>query len=162
MNAISGVTKFDQKLQDLLNKYRGDLKLNIFLDEDTEAWLNLSRDQIQNMDEKSALSVAASLIRHSIVIQQEYNRENAIVQWCDSQINALSSKYWSNYDKFLPKEIRIPMIAQENPTIQQLVEIRDIALSRANEISHISGLIKYYSSIYYEIGKKNGYRRNFE
>ena len=143
----------------MLDQYRKDLKLNLQINFDPEKLINLSRDQIEAIDETEALSIAAELTQYSIHIQQQENRERARTSWCDSQIASIAGARWDDFDRFMPKEIKIAKISNENPSVIKLNEIKQIAQSRASELYGVAQLIKYYATIFFEKGRKNGWNR---
>lgn len=143
----------------MLNDYRQDLQINISLDFDPTGLINMSRDQIERMDETEAIAISSQLVRYALYLQLQENRERARTTWCDSQIQSLAGSRWDDFDRFMPKEIKIAKISTETPSIVKLNEIKQIASARASELFGISQLIKYYASILFEKGKKNGWNR---
>lgn len=155
MNVLTGYEQFDR----ILEEYKEVLKLTPTINFDASSLLNLTRDQIEAMDEGEALNTAAELTQYSIYIQQQENRERARVSWCENQIQIVAGEKWDDFDKYLPKEIKISKISHENPAIAALAEIKVNALARSQELFGLAQLIKYYATIFFEKGKKNGWNR---
>ena len=159
-NEETGYQIFEQQLDQTLDEYKASLHLKVVDNfSDIEQLFNLSRDQLESIDEESALNYSARLTQYALFIQQQENREKAKFSWAENQIALIAGKHWDDFDKFLPKDIKIAKISCENPSVVKLSLLREKSQNRINEIFGISQLIRYYSNIFVEKAKHVRNRR---
>lgn len=144
---MSGDTQLQEQLNQLLDQYDEKLRLglNVSPIDSFTQYCSLSKDELDKMSPETCEEIAIELTQYSIFIQRELNRERSRLNWCEAYIYNIASKYWEDYDKYLKAEIKIPLIAKENPTLQKLLSLKAKLTSLIVNLDHIPMLIKGYA-----------------
>jgi hypothetical protein len=151
---MSGDEKLDQQLDDLLDSYNIDAGLKSSKEvPQIDDYLELSRTDIESMSAEACYAAALSVAEHSFHVQKLYNREKARAEWTNAQVNKLCAAQWDNYDQYMPKDIKFYAIAEENPRINKLMEIKSNATALMNELDSVSFTLKYYASLFGDMAK---------
>lgn len=151
---MSGEENLKSGLDSVLDEYEKSTGLNLKIDlKEIELYLGLTREQMEGYSSEGCAQVALKLTQYSLLLQKMQNRERAKLSWADHQIGALCAPQWKNYDKYTPKEIRIELIAAENPALTKVLGIKKHALVRSSELDGLSYIVKYYAETMNMLGK---------
>ena len=144
---MNGAEKLEEQLNQLLDQYDEKLRLGINVSpiDSMSKYCSLSQDELDKMAPETCQEISLELIQYSIFLQRELNRERARLNWCESYIYSIASKYWEDYDKYLKAEIKIPMIAKENPVLNSLLELKAKLSSMIMGLDHIPTIVKGYA-----------------
>lgn len=89
--------------------------------------LDLNYESLVALSAEECIAYAYILINYVSGIQKKLDKMIAQNNWCIEALNYLYSKYWDNYDKYLPSDLRRHSIIREN-SYAQLVERQRLRL----------------------------------
>lgn len=140
----------------LLDEYDNRLRLGVSASPIAtfEKYSTLSKDELDKFSPESCDEAALELMQYSIFLQREINRERARMNWCETYINHAVAPHWDKYDKYLPKEVKIPIIADENPLLKNVLRLRAKVAAVINSTEHLPTLVKHYADLF------SGYARS--
>jgi len=127
---IESLEEFDKKV--LLPKIDG---------YDISEYMDLSVDKLKIMSDEDCGIAAVRLAQYNRFLQKEINKQNAIKNWADSNINSIIAEKNNEYDKFIKIDIKKFLIQKENSAAAKYYKIYSIALSRVDSLSYITGRI---------------------
>jgi len=144
----------------ILNEYSDHLKLkgNASPIESFEMYSSMSRDQLDKLDAETCYEISMELLQYSIFLQREINREQSRINWCDAYISNVVSKHWNNYDKYMPKDIKVAAISEEYPNLKKALSIKSKAECLIKSVEHLPNLIKNYSDLFSNYGKVKSWK----
>lgn len=124
---------------------------------DVEDIINMSYGEIMALTSDECYSKSLILMNYASLLQRKLDNLDGQLQWCEQAITLLCSKYWNNYDKFLPSDIRRQSILSENSYGQKLEESRIKLQSGITMLKETCKDIKKQVQILQELGKKRSY-----
>jgi hypothetical protein len=152
----NGTEELERRLNQLLDDYDNRLRLGVSASpiSSFEQYSTLSKDELDKYSPENCDEAALELMQYSIFLQREINRERARLNWCDAYIHNAIASQWNSYDKYIPKEIRIPMIADENPVLKTVLRLKAKITSLINSTDNLPHLVKHYADLF------SGYARS--
>jgi hypothetical protein len=111
-------------------------------EEELNKYLNLTPQQLKDIPVEECSVVAYRLCQYSIYIQRLINKEKVRLCWADSQLTYILSIHHDNYKNVIAKqELKVQMVANENPAAQKLIDIIRLCNQRVLSLEYIcSGL----------------------
>lgn len=124
---------------------------------DVEDIINMPYDDIMALSSDECYCKSLVLMNYASLLQRKLDILNSQLQWCESLIVCLCSKYWNNYDKYLPSDIRRQSILAENSYGQELDEARIKIQAGITMLQETCKDLKKQVQIFQELGKKRSY-----
>lgn len=154
-NDTQRALEFLQKVDDWIEDRNADL---VKKNEDIEYILNLPSEEINNMEQSAALSYSFVLFAHSEYLQTLYNKEKAIVDFCQQSMWFIVADKMDNYGgQYAKWETRFYSAIKENPLASELNRLKLASEARINRLSGKSDSIKKMASVLQEIARKRQY-----
>ena len=98
-----------KELDNILEEYEQLHGIHI-VDSNIDKYLHMSREDIGRLDAESCTEIAFEIARHSIYVQQQYNKERGRVKWCTATIHYYCVPEWKNHKEYFKDDIRIAAI----------------------------------------------------
>lgn len=115
-------------IDNLIETYRSQLRLTVTSNSKVNDYVNLSQAEFKALTPDECDEIAYILCQHSIYVQNEINRHQAIFKWADRNILAIITKYTDNYgDQFTPNRHKEMRAILENPKAKKLYQIKSLA-----------------------------------
>ena len=143
----SGQTSLELQLDKILDEYSSSNNVLNRFNGDILEYLEMDRDSIEAMSKEDRYTASLRLAQFGIYLQRLVNREKARINWAQSTMYNVASKYWDNYGEMVKADIKIYKIAAENPTVDKVIRIKNNAQIRVDELDGISNLIKHFSDM---------------
>ena len=143
------------KLDAVLDEYELSLGLPTFNEgfhEDTaKHYLQLSRNQIENLTPDQCGEAALLLASLSFYLQRSYNREVARVNWADKTLKTCIAGREQSYKGSW--ESQFNQAVKEDTYTNKIANIKRYAQQRADRINYLSSSIKNVSDIFLSVQK---------
>ena len=119
-------------------------------------YADLTAEQLKLMGSKELLDGAYFLFGYCSYIQDCANRQRVILNWCNSQLDKIVSKYEkdSGFDKYTKYEAKRPIVIRENIYAEKVEELRLIAESKYQILEIKSLNIKKRGEVLVEKSRK--------
>jgi len=150
--------------QDELDKYLVQIdefiECNHFTDstykEQYKSYADLTEEDLRQMGSKELLDGAYFLFGYCSYIQDCANKQRVILNWCNSQLEKIVSKYEkeSGFDKYTKHESKKPIVIRENIYAEKVEELRLIAESKYQILELKSLNIKKRGEVLMEKSRK--------
>ena len=124
---------------------------------DVEDIINMPYNDIMSLSSDECYCKSLVLMNYASLLQRKLDSLEGQLQWCEQSITLLCSKYWNNYDKFLPSDIRRQSILSENSYGEKLEESRIKIQAGITMLKETCKDIKRQVQILQELGKKRSY-----
>lgn len=112
-----------------------------------ESYLNMDREYIEALSKDQCNSIAIELTQYGLYIQRLYNREKARLSFCNNTINKAAATVWHNYSEYMKYDMKIYLIAQENPTVDKAIKIRNHAQIRLDDLDGLARIIEHMAGV---------------
>lgn len=153
--STNGPINLDEQLDKILADYESTVNIKLpELEEDYSPYLRMDRDYLEALSREQKLSIALQLSQYAAYIQRMQNREKARLSFANGIIANIAAKHWFEYDKFLKYDVRVELIAKENPTMSKAIKLKNNADLRivllddiARSVRHISDILTRYSYV---------------
>ncbi len=147
--------EFLQKVDDWVEDRNADL---VKKNEDVESILNLSSDDINNMDITLALSNSFILFAHAEYLQSLYNKEKTVLDFCNNSIWYIVADKMENYGgQYAKWEVRYFSAIKENPLASELNRLKTSAESRITRVSGKIDIVKKMATVLQDLGRRRNY-----
>jgi hypothetical protein len=115
-------------------------------EDELQAYLNLSRTDIEALTPSQCSAIAARLSAFAFHIQRMYNRETATAQWSDDAANDIVAKQWLSYkDVYGKHEVKAFMIAKDNAPLQELLKLHSQSKQRSLRLKSLADSLQSLS-----------------
>jgi hypothetical protein len=144
----SSIDEHLTKINELLVKYDNELgmsNLNGNPDE-VQRILSLDRAEITKMSREACGECAFVLSQYSLFVQKEFNRENAVLEWVETNLSNVTGKYMGQYSGATLDERKSSVIA-ENTYARDLFKIRNRVRLKTTNINFLSNKISFMSQV---------------
>ena len=132
-------------LDQILDDYEVKLGLPQFVEdknyEDIGKYLNLSRDELEALDQEACASISYRLNAFALHLSRSYNREIARVKWAEDLISEVIATEIQQYNGYGYKE-KAPQAIKNNDYANNLNKIKRYAQQRSDRIGYLSHQIK--------------------
>lgn len=119
--------------------------------------MNMAHEEIMSLSSEECFSKALVLMNYASFIQKKLDIMSAQLHWCNEALLYLQAKLWSDFDKYIPSDVKRKSICIENSYALE-VEKQTIRISAAvNTLSSLVSDIKKRVSLLQDLGK----RKNF-
>lgn len=152
---VDGLAKFTQWMDSFCISH------NIIEYQDSEQYseiLHLLPEEILSLTSDECFSHAITLMNYAGLLQKKLDLINSQYTWCVEALNYLFSKQWSNYDKFLPAEIKKQSIVSENSYAQSVEKSRLRLYAGIQILSETCRDIKKRVTLFQDLGKSRSFR----
>ena len=154
-NDAQRALEFLQKVDDWIEDRNADL---VKKNEGVEYILNLPSGEINNMEQSVALSYSFVLFAHAEYLQTLYNKEKAVVDFCQQSMWFIVGDKMDNYGgQYAKWETRFYSAIKENPLASELNRLKLASEARINRLSGKSDSVKKMASVLQEIARKRHY-----
>lgn len=85
-----------------------------------EKILATTPDELMAMSSDDCFVSAITLMNYAGYLQKKLDVLNSQYNWCVEALNYLFAKYWNNYDKYLPADLKKQSIIQDNSYAQSV------------------------------------------
>ncbi len=156
----SGHTELEQQLDQILDEYeeRRHLVFPKTVPSGIDSYLNMEREYIEKLSREECNEIAIQLSQYSLYMHRLANREKARLSFCTNIINQSCAKVWSNYNEYLKADLKIYLIAQENPLVEKALKIRNHSQIRLDDLDGLARMIENLSSTI----SRSAYGKNHE
>ena len=86
--------------------------------------VNVSVDKMRGLSKDDCYEFANACIQYAVYLQRVENRESAKLSVCNGIIAKIAGKNWANYDVVATTDIRLNVIAAENPKLKEYLDKR--------------------------------------
>mgnify|MGYP001158043428 CR=1 FL=1 len=128
------------------------------INEEVEGIMQLTSEQVQDLDPQTALSHSFVLFAHAEYIQTLHNKERTVLDFCSNSIWFIVADKMDNYGGQYSKwEVRYHSAVKENPLASELYRLKLSAEARLNRLQSKSENVRRMASVLQDIGKRRGY-----
>lgn len=120
--------------------------------------MDMTNVDLMGLSSDECLSFAYILMGYAGLLQSKLDLIKGQSRWCSEALDYLYAKYWNNYDKFLPSEIRKKSILHENTYAHEIEGARIKLLAGTDYLEETTKDIKKRVSILQDLGKVRGYK----
>ena len=137
-----------QKIKDLLEEYESHLGIkNLLIEQDeVESIITMKRAQLSKMSKEDCGECAFVLSQYSLFLQKELNKETAVLEWVETNLNHVTGKYMGQQRGATLDERRSAVIT-ENSYAKDLFKLRNRVRLKTNSLNFLSQKIHYMSSV---------------
>lgn len=128
-------------------------------DESVKSISNHSYDEILSLSSEECFACSIVLMNYAIYLQSICDRINSVLSYSNALLDRELSKVWSNYDKFIPAEIKRQMIIKDNSYMTLLEKCRLRLNAIQSTMSESCKDIKRKVSLYQDFAKKRGFNQ---
>ena len=126
--------------------------------EDYKDIMVMTTSDIIGLSSEECLAMAYTLMGYAGLLQSKLDLVKGQSRWCVEALDYLYAKYWNNYDKFLPSEIRKKSILHENTYANEIEGARIKLLSGIDYLEETTRDIKKRVNLLQDLGKVKGYK----
>lgn len=101
--------------------------------------MSLTFEDLLSLTYEECFGHANELINYSIYLQKLIDRVKVISSHIESEINKVVAKHWSDYDKYLPADVKRQTVINGN---DYLIKVEALNISLKGAETHISEVIK--------------------
>lgn len=149
------LSDYEKILDDIVDK----IGISYVKDEDSLKTLNLTYEQLRDMDQQECCILAYKLQQYSLYLQSVHNRLNSIKKWAEESLNKIVGKYAKKYgDGYTKYEEKRAYIISENTAAEALVKVILKAGGKSNEINGISSKVSHMANILLELSKSKRHK----
>lgn len=123
-----------------------------------EPIINMTNGEILSLSSDECFANAMTLMNYAGILQKKHDIIDSQYNWCNEALNYLYSKYWNNYDKFLPAEIRKKCIVSENSFAQSIEKCKIRLYSSLQLLSETTKDIKRRVTLFQDFGKSRSFK----
>ena len=123
-----------------------------------EPIINMSNGEILSLSSDECFANALTLMNYAGILQKKYDLIDSQYNWCIEALNFLYAKYWDNYDKFLPAEIRKKSIISDNSFAQSIEKCRLRLYASMQILSETTKDIKRRVTLFQDFGKSRSFK----
>jgi uncharacterized HAD superfamily protein len=146
--------KLNEFLAELDKQTNAILPIKNPVDSSIEEVLNLTYEQLSNIDQQECQILCYKLSQYATYIQKVYNRNKNIRRWAESNINVMVGKYGGQYgDKWMKFEEKRNALIADNEYVRSLAKLALTYSSLEDELFEIADRVRYISQAL--IGIKN-------
>jgi len=116
--------------------------------------LHLPYEEIVTLSPEECFTYATLMVNYSSYLQKQTDRCKSITTYVTALIDRELSKVWSNYDKYMPAEIKRQAIINDNSYLTMLEKCKIRLSTYENVLSTSISDIKRRSSIFQDFGKR--------
>lgn len=120
-------------------------------EEELQSYLNMPRDHIEALSIKQAVGICGRLSQYSYYIQQQVNRNKAILSFINHLLHKMCVKQLDQYKEVYKYELKIYKVASGDKAGQEMLECKQFAeerIARLNELANGINKLSYsYSMI---------------
>jgi len=120
--------------------------------------LHLPPEEIISLTSDECFTNAITLMNYGGLLQKKLDLISSQYSWCVEALNYLFAKQWSNYDKFLPAEIKKQSIISENTYAQSIEKSRLRLYAGIQMLSETCRDIKKRVSLFQDLGKARSFK----
>lgn len=152
-NATNQVTKFLNCVNDYLLAIHYN---NVDFNEDFHIASNLSLSELDNKNRNELLDYAYVLCSYAGYLQDQFNKNKIVYNWCTITLNNLLVKHAKdyNFDRYVKHEIKIATIVSDNSFARTIDELKLVAESRLESIESKIYELRKKSEILMEKGRR--------
>ncbi len=146
-----------QNFLDRIDSWINDNKLNIKrINHDLcEEILNLSYDELKDLNAEELLAKSYILSGYSDYINETYNKEKSINEYANLSINYIIAPFIDNYgDNFVKYEKKYNLAIKENPLASKLFKLKNESAIRIQMLENKALNMKRMSDIILELSKR--------
>ena len=87
---------------------------------ESEKYVNATAAELNKMDSEELSEAAVALNRCALYINGLLNKATATKNWCQSNLDSLIAKQFTEYDPYLPAKIKTSLCVQNNELAKKL------------------------------------------
>jgi len=130
---------------------------NINYQEEYKDALNLGAEDITMMSSDECLQTSIVLMNYASFIQKQKSLIQGKLLWCNSAIDYICSRQWTNYDKYMPADIKKKAIISENKYAEAIEKCRIRLMTANNTLEENYVDLKKRASIFESLGRKRSF-----
>ena len=115
---------------------------------------NMSIADLKNITQEDIFDYAYLLQGYATYLQDEFNRHQIIVDWCNNQIETLVQKHREDFGQYQKHEQRRYQLVAENVFVHKVNSMLQVAQSRLTSLNGKIWELKQKSNILLEKGKR--------
>ncbi len=120
--------------------------------------LEMKYEEIISLSSDECFAKAILLMNYAGLLQRKHDLVYSQYSWCREALNYLTGKYWNNFDRWIPLEIRRQMVIIDNE-YAKIVEAARLKLDAALQCSsEMIKDIKKRVSLLQDLGKTKGFK----
>jgi hypothetical protein len=123
-----------------------------------EPIINMTNGELLSLSSDECFANALTLMNYAGILQKKHDLVDSQYNWCIEALNFLYAKYWDNYDKFLPAEIRKKSIISENSFAQSIEKCRLRLYASMQILSETTKDIKKRVTLFQDFGKSRSFK----
>ncbi len=106
--------------------------------------LSMTREEMKNKDKEELSIDTARISQYALHLKIQTNKLEAILSWCDSNINSILGKELPNFQGWYQEKMLI--VKASNQHIKELEVIRTSTQAQLNSIKDLDKKIEFYAS----------------
>lgn len=126
--------------------------------EEYKCILDMSQEDIMGLSQDECFTNAITLMNYAGLLQKKHDMINGQYVWCVEALNLLYSKYWDNYDKYLPAEVRKKSIVLDNSFAQSIEKCRIRLETGMRILLETAKDIKKRVTLFQDLGKCRSFK----
>ncbi len=128
-------------------------------DEKVKSIIDHSYDEILALSSEECFACSITLMNYAIYLQSMCDRINSVLSYSNALLDRELSKVWTNYDKYIPAEVKRQMIVKDNSYMTLLEKCRLRLSAVESTMSESCKDIKRKVSLYQDFAKKRGFNQ---
>jgi len=120
--------------------------------------IDMSHGELMSLSQDECFCHGITLMNYAGLLQKKHDVIHGQYTWCIEALNLLYSKYWDNYDKYLPAEIRKKSIINDNTFAQSIERCRMRLEAGMNILNETCKDIKKRVSLFQDLGKCRSFK----
>ena len=149
---IKGVEKLIQERDEqALQYYKGMGLPSLTVSHEADKYLHMNAQQMRALSRHECGEAAHFLLQECLYVQRQINQSKAKIDWCNAYIDSLICSTLSQFDRYVPKEIKRELAIKNNDTAIELN--REVAKNTydMNLISYVPTYLKSMSDVFLKL-----------
>lgn len=149
-------SKLDQ-VNKVLDEYEKSFKINFVNNDEIDEYLQIKKSQLEALTPIQCHEIAVCLSNHLMYLQKELNRQTAIFNWANSNLNTIIGRHLNDYDDF-KYEAKVLRIISEYDTAKKLDELKQAVQLRVDTLSYLPQRIEFFIKTLNNLGNTKAYK----
>lgn len=124
-----------------------------------EKYTEINIEDLQKFSKEDCDEASLILFQASYRLQKELNFAKARKNYYNNQVMSMVGKNWSNYDKYMPSDVKIPTICESEKSIQEISKSVSEQQNIIDSLDGMSFIVRNLSEKFADVAK-NKYWEN--
>lgn len=141
----------------VLDEYEKSFKINFVQNDEVEEYLQMNKAQLESLTPVQCHEIAACLSNYLMYLQKELNRQTAIFNWANSNLNTIIGRHLQEYDDF-KYEAKVLQIINEYDSAKKLDDLKQAVQLRMDTLSYLPQRIEFFIKTLNNLGNAKAYK----